>query len=167
MSYATTLELAEFMHIDSKIPNPDIVADTRSPENVGTGDETNLKFFLDHAFILNDSYTISYGADEDNLTDLTETTHYTLDKDLGKLLLTTDGRTAVGTDDIFAAYSYVKLGLYYRDEGATYSFFKRTYPKSHFSASAIGWFIIFGYISTLALYAYPFSSYAILLIIIV
>ncbi|SHK01575.1 amino acid:proton symporter, ABT family [Pseudozobellia thermophila] len=60
-----------------------------------------------------------------------------------------------------AAYSYVKLGLFYRDEGATYSFFKRTYPRSKFSASAIGWFIIFGYISTLALYAYTFSSYAI------
>jgi len=60
-----------------------------------------------------------------------------------------------------AAYSYVKLGLYYRDEGATYSFFKKTYSNSHFSASAIGWFIIFGYISTLALYAYTFSSYAI------
>ncbi len=60
-----------------------------------------------------------------------------------------------------AAYSYVKLGLYYRDEGATYSFFKKTYAGSHFSASAIGWFIIFGYISTLALYAYTFSSYAI------
>ncbi|MDY7396877.1 APC family permease [Aureibaculum sp. 2210JD6-5] len=60
-----------------------------------------------------------------------------------------------------AAYSYVKLGLFYRDEGATYSFFKRTYPKSNFSASAIGWFIIFGYISTLSLYAYTFSSYAI------
>ncbi len=60
-----------------------------------------------------------------------------------------------------AAYSYVKLGLYYKDEGATYSFFKRTYPNSHFSASAIGWFIIFGYISTLALYAYTFSAYAI------
>ena len=60
-----------------------------------------------------------------------------------------------------AAYSYVKLGLYYRDEGATYSFYKRTYPESHFSAAAIGWFIIFGYISTLALYAYTFSSYAI------
>jgi amino acid transporter len=60
-----------------------------------------------------------------------------------------------------AAYSYVKLGLYYRDEGATYSFYKRTYPGSHFSASVIGWFVIFGYISTLALYAYTFSSYAI------
>ncbi|MRI01613.1 amino acid permease [Kriegella sp. EG-1] len=60
-----------------------------------------------------------------------------------------------------AAYSYVKLGLHYKDEGATYSFFKRTYPESNFSASVIGWFIIFGYISTLALYAYTFSSYAI------
>ncbi len=60
-----------------------------------------------------------------------------------------------------AAYSYVKLGLYYRDEGATYSFYKKTYPSSPFSASVIGWFVIFGYISTLALYAYTFSSYAI------
>ena len=60
-----------------------------------------------------------------------------------------------------AAYSYVKLGLYYKDEGATYSFYKKTYPGSHISASAIGWFIIFGYISTMALYAYTFSSYAI------
>ncbi len=60
-----------------------------------------------------------------------------------------------------AAYSYVKLGLYYKDEGATYAFYKKTYPNSHFSASVIGWFTIFGYISTLALYAYTFSSYAI------
>lgn len=60
-----------------------------------------------------------------------------------------------------AAYSYVKLGLYYKDEGATYSFYKKTYPNSSFSASAIGWFVIFGYISTLALYAYTFASYVI------
>lgn len=60
-----------------------------------------------------------------------------------------------------AAYSYVKLGIYYKDEGATYSFYKRTYPRSKFSASIIGWFITFGYISTMALYAYTFSSYAI------
>jgi len=61
----------------------------------------------------------------------------------------------------FAAYAYVKLGVYYKDEGATYSFFKRTYPNSHMAASFIGWYTIFGYISTLALYAYTFSSYAI------
>ena len=61
----------------------------------------------------------------------------------------------------FAAYSYVKLGLYYKDEGATYAFFKRTFSKSHMAAALIGWYTIFGYISTLALYAYTFSSYGI------
>jgi len=66
-----------------------------------------------------------------------------------------------GVIALFAAYSYVKLGVYYKDEGATYSFFKRTYPDSHMAASFIGWYTIFGYISTLALYAYTFSSYSI------
>ncbi|MGD2054764.1 MAG: APC family permease, partial [Gammaproteobacteria bacterium] len=60
-----------------------------------------------------------------------------------------------------AAYSYIKLGVYYKDEGATYSFYKRTFRDSHFAASLIGWWVIFGYISTLALYAYTFASYAI------
>lgn len=60
----------------------------------------------------------------------------------------------------FAAYSYIKLGVYYQDEGATYSFFKKTYPSSDFAISLIGWWVIFGYISTLSLYSYTFSSYA-------
>lgn len=60
-----------------------------------------------------------------------------------------------------AAYSYVKLGVFYKDEGATYSFYKKTFPSSSFAASIIGWFVTFGYISTLALYAYTFASYAI------
>ena len=60
-----------------------------------------------------------------------------------------------------AAYAYIKLGVYYKDEGATYAFYKRTFANSHFAASLIGWWVIFGYISTLALYAYTFSSYAI------
>lgn len=60
-----------------------------------------------------------------------------------------------------AAYSYIKLGVYYKDEGATYSFYKATFPRSPFAASLIGWWVVFGYISTLALYAYTFASYAI------
>jgi amino acid transporter len=66
-----------------------------------------------------------------------------------------------GVVAMMAAYAYVKLGIYYRDEGATYAFFKRTYPDSHMAASFIGWYTVFGYISTLALYAYTFASYAI------
>ena len=60
-----------------------------------------------------------------------------------------------------AAYSYIKLGVFYKDEGASYSFYKRTFPNSPFAASLVGWWVIFGYISTIALYAYTFSSYAI------
>ncbi|MCB0820352.1 MAG: amino acid permease [Bacteroidetes bacterium] len=59
----------------------------------------------------------------------------------------------------FAAYSYVKLAALYKDEGATYSFFKKTFPRSKKAAAVIGWLIVFGYISTLALYAFTFASY--------
>lgn len=59
----------------------------------------------------------------------------------------------------FAAFSYVKLAILYKDEGATYSFFRKTFPHSPFASSVIGWFVVFGYISTLALYAFTFSSY--------
>jgi len=62
---------------------------------------------------------------------------------------------------MLASYSYIKLGIYYKDEGATYSFYKRTFPGSPFATSLVGWWVIFGYISTLALYAYTFASYAI------
>ena len=58
-----------------------------------------------------------------------------------------------------AAYSYSKLATYYKDEGATYSFFKKTFPNHTYAIAAIGWLIVFGYISTLALYAFTFASY--------
>ncbi|MCB9092069.1 MAG: amino acid permease [Halobacteriovoraceae bacterium] len=58
-----------------------------------------------------------------------------------------------------AAYSYSKLAVYYKDEGATYSFFKKTFPNQMFARAYVGWLIVFGYISTLALYAFTFSSY--------
>ncbi len=59
-----------------------------------------------------------------------------------------------------AAYSYVKLALYFRDEGATYAFFKRSFPNHDFAAALIGWWVVFGYIATIALYAFTFASYA-------
>ncbi|MFT4543396.1 MAG: amino acid transporter [Planctomycetota bacterium] len=58
-----------------------------------------------------------------------------------------------------AAHSYVQLAKLYRDEGATYSFFKLTFPGSPMGASLIGWIVTFGYISTLALYAFTFGAY--------
>jgi len=64
-----------------------------------------------------------------------------------------------GAVALLASYSYVKLGVYFKDEGASYAFFKKTFPGSHFAASLIGWYVIFGFISTLAIYAYTFSAY--------
>lgn len=60
-----------------------------------------------------------------------------------------------------AAYSYVRLALHFRDEGAAYSFFKRSFPHHDFAAALIGWWAIFGYVSTIALYSFTFASYAI------
>lgn len=60
---------------------------------------------------------------------------------------------------LVAGISYARLSRLYEDEGATYSFFKRTFPKSPVAASAIGWLVVFGYIATLALYAFTFASY--------
>ena len=58
-----------------------------------------------------------------------------------------------------AAYSYVKLALLYKDAGATYTFFKKTFAKNDVAAAFVGWLIVFGYISTLALYGFTFASY--------
>ncbi len=58
-----------------------------------------------------------------------------------------------------AAYSYVKLTLLYKDAGATYTFFKKAFPGSQTAAAVVGWLIVFGYISTLALYGFTFASY--------
>lgn len=44
---------------------------------------------------------------------------------------------AGGTLALFAAYSYVKLALLYKDEGATYSFFKKAFPGSPRAAIAV------------------------------
>lgn len=61
---------------------------------------------------------------------------------------------------LLAAYSYVQLGKYYLDEGATYAFFRRAFPRRPRLGAVVGWWTVFGYISTLALYAYTFSAYA-------
>jgi len=111
--YATTEELSEYMHMIGELPNPSIVGDDRSIETVGVGDDSATRFFVDHAFIISSTYTFYYGATEAVALGqaLTETTHYTIDKDLGILTLTTTGVSLIGTDNIYVAYSYNNLGF--------------------------------------------------------
>jgi|TARA_Y100000310_G_C20688151_1_gene820440 hypothetical protein len=107
-TYATTTELARFMGIDRYVPDRDLEGESRVREEVGTGDNSETRFFLDKARVLADTYTLEYGASESgSLTTLTETTHYTLDKEEGKITLTASGVSAVATNKIFASYGYV------------------------------------------------------------
>ena len=111
--YATTQELNEFIGMYEEVPSPLVVGDTRVMETVGVGDGSSTRFFLDNAYVIASSYSLYYGATEEaSLSQpLTETTHYTIDKDLGKITLTSAGVTLIGTDNIYAAYSYNQLNF--------------------------------------------------------
>ena len=74
-------------------------------ETVGTGNNSETSFDLDNGNVIGLSYTLKYGSSGSNdLTELTETTHYTLDKDSGRINLTSAGVTALGTNILYASY---------------------------------------------------------------
>lgn len=110
MVYATTLQVARALAIANRVPSRD-VGGTYSKEEVGTGDNSNKIFYLDHDNILSDSYTLYYGSASSTTDTLTESDDYTLDNDTGKITLTNDGVTKLGTDTIFAEYEYISLGI--------------------------------------------------------
>lgn len=109
--YVTTLQFAEFMHILGKVPSGLENPSSRVKENVGTGDNSTTIFRIANAFVLDGTYTFYYGSSADSVTALTETTHYTFDKDLGELTLTATGVTVVDTNNIYVKYKYCTIGL--------------------------------------------------------
>lgn len=97
MAYATTLSIVRRAGIGTKVEN----------EILGTGDDSENSFDLDNGNVIASSYTVKYGASGSNsLSTLTETTHYTLDKDSGSLLLTASGVTALGTNVLYISYTH-------------------------------------------------------------
>jgi len=97
MAYATTKKWVERAGLGIRIVD----------ENVGTGDNSETDFDLDKTNIFASTYTLSHAASGSNtFTTLTETTHYTLDKESGRIVLTAGGVTEVGTDIIYATYWY-------------------------------------------------------------
>jgi hypothetical protein len=100
MTYTTTIKAVRALGLDKYIVD----------ENVGTGDNSETSFDLDNGNVIAASYTLNYAASGSNdLTALTETTDYTLDKDSGRILLTVAGVAAVGTDILYATYTYTDL----------------------------------------------------------
>ena len=109
MAYITTTELAESLKIKTDVPSWD-VGGTPSKEEVGTGTGTAREFYLDQRNILASQYTLYKGTVPGTTDLLTETTDYSLDKNTGKVTLTSVGVTALGTDKIYAEYSYITNG---------------------------------------------------------
>jgi len=100
------------MQIGGTIPDRTIVKGDRTSELVGVGTLTQTRFFLDQAFVVASSYSLRTGNDEsEEGTALVENTHYTLEKDDGKITLLDAGTTIVDTANIYADYSYVTIAL--------------------------------------------------------
>jgi len=60
----------------------------------------------------------------------------------------------------FAGYSYVRLALAYRSDGASFTYLEKAFPKKLWIAGVVGWTVVIGYVGTLALYAFTFGAYA-------
>jgi len=58
-----------------------------------------------------------------------------------------------------AGYSYIRLALTFRSDGASYTYLARAFPGHPFVAGIAGWTVIIGYVGTLALYAFTFGAY--------
>jgi hypothetical protein len=110
LRYSTTVQLARILGVKRDVPSWEVAA-SPSKEEVGTGDNSNLIFYLDYRNIIDGTYTLYYGSVATTTTTLTETTHYTLDLTTGKITLTTAGRTLLSTSKIFAEYSYYGVDL--------------------------------------------------------
>lgn len=100
MAYSTALQWAQRSGMCNRAVD----------ENVGTGDNSQLYFDLDFTNVIAGSYTLNYAASgSNNFTALTETTHYSIpDLESGRIILTSAGRTALGTNVLYATYSYSK-----------------------------------------------------------
>jgi hypothetical protein len=103
-----TLELASHLKLVSYVPDRRATGSAKALENFGTGDNSTSLFNLNNSAVLAESYTLYYGSDEATALSqpLTETTHYTMDKDPGQVTLTAAGITLVGTDLLYAKYAF-------------------------------------------------------------
>lgn len=105
--YATVQQIAEVVGIKVDIPSWQ-PGTTPSNEAVGTGDDSETIFYLDQRNILDNTYTLFYGADATATDELIDVTDYAIESDTGKITLTSAGVTKLSTSKIFAKYSYSK-----------------------------------------------------------
>ena len=105
LRYSTPLMLTEVLGIKKNVPSWEI-GSTPTNEAVGTGDSSTTEFYTDQQNVISDTYYL-YAND----VLMTETTHYSIDLDDGKITLTTAGVTMLSTNDLTAKYCYVENGM--------------------------------------------------------
>lgn len=104
VQYCSVEDVLNYLNLLKEVP--DYSSQITSKEVVGTGNGVQTIFLLDHANIVPLTYYLYYGATEAAALALTETTHYTLDMDSGKITLTAAGVTLIATNNIYAAYKW-------------------------------------------------------------
>ncbi len=105
-TYCSTEDVHKFLHTYITVPT----VNSSTPEEVGEGDGSTTVFYLDNRNVIAGTYTLYHAASwSESATELTETTHYTINKDDGKITLTASGVTEVGTDKIYAKYKYANV----------------------------------------------------------
>jgi hypothetical protein len=105
-TYATSLQVFDFLDLTKQVP--DHVGGTHTNEEVvAAGAASTSTVYTVNARVISGTYIFTHGATEAGTqTTLTETTHYTFDKDTGAFTLTSTGVTEVGSDGVFGAYKY-------------------------------------------------------------
>lgn len=101
-AYGTCLKFWKSLNQVTTIPNKN----STTKETLGTGNNSKDTFWASNEGIIENTYTLYAGT-----STLTETTHYTLDLDTGKVTLTASGITELGTNILYIEYSYNNLGI--------------------------------------------------------
>ena len=60
---------------------------------------------------------------------------------------------------LVAGYFFVRLALFFRDDGGIFTFVRGAWPKRPELSALVGWGLLAMYVGTLALYAYTFAAY--------
>jgi len=111
MTYCTTTEVLESLNWLQE--SPEFISGStpviEEVDNSGTLADGSI-IYLDHNRCIDTSLVLAYGADVDNLTDLTLTTDYTFDNDSGKITITAAGAIAIGANSVFAKeYKFIEV----------------------------------------------------------
>jgi hypothetical protein len=109
-SYATVTDLCRFMNILGNVPDLTIIGSDRTKELVGTGSTAVSRYFLDYPNVISIT-ELNYGTTESESNTALTSGDYILTQDDGKIILGSTAVTAIGTKNIYAAYTYNKLGL--------------------------------------------------------